>query len=231
MTCVRFDNVCFRHRYDDFDVLSGASFEIGQDICTLLVDSQCGKTTICRLLTGELKPQQGKLSVDGVSACDIKPADSGILYLSDKTPFFLHKKVEYNIAYPLALRKVKRDVRSDIVSAVAQKCGIVDLLQKKVCKLTCDEQRLVALARGITVPRRVVLFDDFFVNGKHAQTDFDSYDMQSVFSLFPDCVKVVVTSDKENAVGKCIVLDGGKCVFCGDEEQARQVVDELSWQV
>lgn len=230
MTAVCFDNVTFRHQYDDFDVLCGATFALDEQTCTVLIDSQCGKTTLCRLLMGELKAQNGQILLDGAPVDNVKPGNVGMLYLSCRGLFFDGKSVAQNIAYPLVVRKVERKTRDKIVASVAERLAIADLLAKRVRDLTDDQRRLVVLARGLTVPRRIVLFDDFFVAERHAETPFDSYDIQTVFALFADSTKIVVTSNPNLAIGKTAVIDGGKCVLCGTPEQAVALVDDLGWK-
>ena len=92
---IRFDDVVFRYPYDSFDVLKGATFCLESGINTVLCDLQSGKTTICRLILGELQPTAGKISVFGNSPDEKNPAKN-ILYLPQKPVFFRNRSVLYN---------------------------------------------------------------------------------------------------------------------------------------
>ena len=101
---IRFDDVVFRYPYDSFDVLKGATFCLESGINTVLCDLQSGKTTICRLILGELQPTSGKISVFGNSPDEKNPAKN-ILYLPQKPVFFRNRSVLYNLQYPSRVRK------------------------------------------------------------------------------------------------------------------------------
>lgn len=225
MTKIRFDNVYYKYHYDDFAVFDGLSFTLDEAVNSVWCDVQCGKGTLCRLLTGELKAGKGQIYFDELPLDGITAAERGILYLTKTPTLFEHKSVLYNVAYPLAVRKVAGREREKAASEALEKLGIAELTKVKTCKLSTDERRLVALARGLTVPRNVVLLDDFFVQGGKANTAFDSFDQNAVFDLWKDATKVVLTADKRLLTGKSVVLDGGKCVYYGDAAGAAECAE------
>lgn len=217
-----FDNVTYRYHYDNFDVLKNASFNLVNGVNTVLADIQSGKTTICKLLCKDISATSGQITIDEVSIASITDEHLGILYLPQNPTFFERRSVQYNIEYPLFLRKVPKDVRFKRVNEVANALGI-DFLSTQPFKLTSYERRIVALARGLTVQRKAVLFDDFFdVEEQYA-------DVQSVTRLFPDATVVVFTSNVNIAMGNVVVLDGGAVAFCGDASGAKQAVGNLQW--
>lgn len=229
MNDIAFCDVAYKFHYADYPVLSGATFRLDEAVNTLCADKQSGKSTVCRLLVGDMKAQSGNILLGDLPINSITPVERGILYLSSDYPLFKHKTVADNVEYPLVVRKVARAERGKIIEQALRSVGAAELAKVKVSKLTEEQIRLVVLARGLTVQRKIVLFDDFFAYGKSAQTDFDSYDVQQVLGLFPDATKVVCTSDSRLLVGKTAVLDGGKCVYEGNAEGAQAVVEQLPW--
>ena len=67
---VELANVTFR--YDRRPVLTGISMTIPRGkVVAIMGGSGCGKTTILRLIGGQLKPQSGRVIVDGKSMPDL----------------------------------------------------------------------------------------------------------------------------------------------------------------
>lgn len=219
---IELDNVTLQYPYDEFAVLKNVSFTLCDGLNTVLADVQSGKTSLCRMLVGDIKPTSGQIRVDGQPLDGISNANLDILYLTAKPSFFNGRSILYNIAYPLQVRRVSKAVRRGIASELADRFGISQV-QRKVKLLTAEECKRVALARGLTVPRKRVLWDDFF-DGVDLQT------AQKALSLFGDGVShVIVTSDARLAMGNTIVLDGGEVYFCGSADEARRQVVQLHW--
>ena len=54
--------------YDDRPILKGISMEIPRGkVVAIMGGSGCGKTTLLRLIGGQLKPSRGEVLVDGLS--------------------------------------------------------------------------------------------------------------------------------------------------------------------
>lgn len=221
---IEFNNVTLKYHYEEFALLKGASFTLKSGVNTILADSQSGKSSICKLLMKEVRPTSGEISVDGLKIDGITNADLGILYLPSAPTFFPNRSVLYNIEYPLKVRKIAKNERRQRAIAVAELLGI-DFLDEKAKKLTAEQKKLVALARGLTVKRKIALFDDFFA----FEGDASLEKIKEVLKLFDGATCVILTSDKRLAQGNAVVLDGGVTVFSGEVNEAQSVVDGLGW--
>ena len=218
-----FEDIKLRYQYDDFDVLKGANFTLIDGVNTVLADVQSGKSSICKLLVKDVAASSGQIFVDGKDVSSITNDNLDILYLPTKPAFFESRSVLYNIEYPLKVRKRPKMERQELAKHVAQQLG-VDFLDVKLKKLNDSDRRRVALARGLTVRRKIVLFDDFFTD--------ETYDIESidkVLQLFEGATCVILTSDARKATGNTVVLDGGLTVYQGDADGARQIVNDLGW--
>lgn len=214
-----FDDVTLHYHFDEYPLLKGVSFTLTDGVNTVLCDTQSGKTSICKLLVKEIAPTSGQILVDGLSISSITNAHLGILYLPSNPAFFPNRSVQYNIDYPLKVRKTPKQAIDCKVREIAEKLGISNL-QLKAKKLNQAEKLTVALARGLTVERKVVLFDDYF-----ASVD----DIDSVLQLFDGATCVIFTSDVNLARGNVVVLDGGVTVYQGDADCAKQIVNNFGW--
>lgn len=217
---IRFVNVTFKYPYDDFALLQDATFTLQDGLNTILCDVLSGKTTICKLILGELQPQSGEIFIDGKRFSPKEHPD--VLYLPQNPTFFEGRSVLFNLQYPAKVRKILPQTQQRILQ-FATTFGLENKLRQKVNKLSQQEKTQLALARGLTVERPTVLFDGFFDN-----TCYEP--LQLVQQHFPFCkTAVVLTSCADFACGNTVVIDGKKCVYQGDAEGAKQVVQSLCW--
>ena len=209
-----FDKVTYRYHYDQFELFKGLSFTLPKDVNTILCGEQGGKSSICKLLCNQIAPQSGNVTIFGIQCNTNK--DNGVLWLPKTPVFFENRSVLFNIAYPLQVRKVAKLQRDIIAKRLAEQFGLPT--DTKVNKLTAEQKRTLAIARGLTVERKVVLFDDFFTNKQQ---------LMETLELFPNAIKVVLTSNTAFATGHTVVIDCGECIFEGDAGQAIAKCQEI----
>lgn len=219
---IEFQNVSFKYHYEQFSLFENVSFTLCNGVNIVLCDVMSGKTTLCKMILGLQKPDSGKILVDGRDIYAEKFTADALL-LPSKPVFFQNKTVAYNLQYPFRIRKQKASEQQ--LQGLASRLGLSDVLNKKVRTLSPCQQKSLAIARGLTVPRKIVLFDGFFNNTCEG---FD-WSMEDVIDLFPCQTKVVLTSKPSLAQGNTVVLDGKTCVFQGNAEQAKEAVQCLPW--
>ena len=202
-----FDKVTYRYHYEQFDLFKGLSFTLCEGVNTILCGEQSGKSSICKLLCNQIAAQSGNVTICGIQ-CNANK-DNGVLWLSQKPAFFEGRSVLFNIAYPLKVRKVAKLQRDIIAKQLAEQFGLP--IDTKVKKLTDEQKHKLAIARGLTVERKVVLVDDFFDNKQQ---------LMETLELFPDAIKVVLTSKTSLAMGHTVVIDCGECIFEGSAADA-----------
>lgn len=218
---IEFRNVALHYHYDDYAVLKELNFTLINGVNTILCDTQSGKSSICKLLTKQFKPTNGQIFVDNTNIESITNQGLGILYMPSEPVFFERRSVKYNILYPLKIRKLAKDDQLKRLDYVKSKVGLGNV-DVKAKSLTSDERRRVAIARGLTVNRKVVLLDDFCN---------DSAQIDEAIRLFNGSAIVFLTSDVSLVRGNVIVLDGGISVYQGNAEGAIEIRKNLSWIV
>lgn len=218
---IEFDDVTLQYPYEDTALLKGVSFTLCDGVNTLLCDTQSGKTSICRLILKDVKPSGGQIFVDGRQLESISHANLDILYLTGDPVFFERRSILYNIEYPLKVRKVAKHVRRGVATELAERLGVTDL-KSKLRTLSTEQRKLVSIVRGLTVARKIVLWDDFF-------QDADADTVQKALQLFKGATQVIVTSNADLAQGNVVVLDGGETVYSGDADGAKRTVEQLQW--
>ena len=171
-------------------------------------------------MTKQVKPSSGNIFCNDEDISCITNERLGILYLSDKPTFFENKSVLCNTEYPLKVRKLSKDERKCRALEVLSKLAITDV-DVKISKLNERERKLAAIARGLTVPRQIVMFDDFFE---------EDDDADEIVRLFDAQINIILTSDVRLARGNnAVVLDGGYTAYQGDTVNAVECVRKLNW--
>ena len=128
-------------------------------------ESGCGKTTLLNILTGMLSPDSGSVTIDGKNIfTDMKesertlPRHEKISYMTQGITLIPELTVWQNIICPLELSGRKADKKD--VNALAQKLGILNILDSFPSEISGGEYRRVLLARCILPDAKLLLVDE-----------------------------------------------------------------------
>ena len=145
------------------------SFAIRQrSIFAIMGGSGCGKTTILRLIGGQLKPDSGKVFVAGQSVPDL---DADALYhlrrkfgmLFQFGALFTDMSVFENIAFPMREHTdLSEELIRDLVLMKLHAVGLRGAASLMPAELSGGMARRVALARAIALDPMVVMYDEPF---------------------------------------------------------------------
>ena len=167
-TAVELDNVTFG--YDRTrQVLSGITMTIPRgQVVAIMGGSGCGKTTILRLIGGQLRPTEGRVIVAGQSVPDL---DRDGLYalrrevgmLFQFGALFTDMSVFENIAFPLREHTdLSEEMIRDLVLMKLNAVGLRGAAGLVPSALSGGMARRVALARAIALDPMLALYDEPF---------------------------------------------------------------------
>ncbi len=155
--------------YDIRPVLKGITMTIPRGkIVAIMGGSGCGKTTILRLIGGQLRPLSGQVRVGGLSVPDLS-ADAlyelrrrfGMLFQFGA--LFTDMSVYENIAFPMREHTdLPEELIRDLVLMKLQAVGLRGAAQLMPAELSGGMARRVALARAIALDPLLVLYDEPF---------------------------------------------------------------------
>jgi phospholipid/cholesterol/gamma-HCH transport system ATP-binding protein len=164
---VELDDVTFG--YDARRVLDHISMAIPRGrVVAIMGGSGCGKTTILRLIGGQLHPQTGDVRVAGQS---VPSLDRDQLYalrrrfgmLFQFGALFTDMSVFENIAFPLREHTdLSEELIRDLVLMKLHAVGLRGAAQLMPSELSGGMARRVALARAIALDPMVVMYDEPF---------------------------------------------------------------------
>lgn len=146
-------------------VLRGLSLKLGQgQMAGLVGRNGAGKTSTLRAIMGHLPLSGGTLRFDGQALDRLPPhwrARLGIGYLPEDRGLVPALSVEENILLPLwATRSAHSKERLDFVYSVLPE--LAAMRDRRALLLSGGQQKLVALARALTVGTRLLLLDEPF---------------------------------------------------------------------
>ncbi|MBI4287007.1 MAG: ABC transporter ATP-binding protein [Chloroflexi bacterium] len=147
--------------------VDGISFEVKDgELLTLLGPSGCGKSTTLRLIAGLERPDAGEISVGNkvLSSNEKKiftpPEKRGMGMVFQSYAVWPHMTVGENVAYPLALRHVPKEVQKEKVRSALELVGLGGLGDRPGTLLSGGQQQRVALARALVFEPETLLLDE-----------------------------------------------------------------------
>ena len=126
--------------------------------------SGAGKTTLLNCIAGLVRPDAGRIVVDGAVLFDsaqkicLPVERRRVGYVFQDLALFPHLTVEQNLAYGLG--KMSREQLAPRVTAILSSFRIQHLSQRKPSELSGGERQRVALARTLVTDPRVLLLDE-----------------------------------------------------------------------
>ncbi len=151
-------------RYGKRYVVSDVTIEVNRgEVVGLLGPNGAGKTTTFQIITGFLKPDKGKVLLDGRDITDLpvyQRARLGIGYLSQEASIFRKLTVEENIWAILEL--LGRDDKEKQTRELLTKLAITQLAKRRGDTLSGGERRRAELARALATKPNFLLLDEPF---------------------------------------------------------------------
>ena len=153
--------------YGDRSVVNDVSFEVnkGEVVC-LLGPNGAGKTTTFYMVVGLVKPNKGKVLLDGtdISAWPMNiRAINGIGYLPQEASIFRKLTVDDNIKLVLQMNnKLTEDEKKRKLEELLDEFGMTRLRSYTGIQLSGGERRRVELARALAASPDFILLDEPF---------------------------------------------------------------------
>ena len=218
-----------------------AAFTAGNTSTALLGASGCGKSMTLRCIAGIVKPDRGRIVLDGrvlfdsAQHIDLPPQQRGVGLLFQNYALFPNMTVEQNILCGLKAEKAPPPA-----ALPAPKClramRLETLAKRYPAQLSGGQQQRAALARILVGKPRILMLDEPF-------SALDSYlreevegEVGSLLANFAGTA-LLVTHNRDEAYRLCkemIVLNEGQVLragkqrgFCRPAERCRRTADRL----
>ena len=216
--------VTIAKRFEGFTL--HADFTAGNTAAAILGASGCGKSMTLRCIAGVVKPDSGRIVLDGrvlfdsEKGIDLPPQQRNVGLLFQNYALFPNMTVEQNIL--CALKKEKDPAaRKAACGSALRAMRLEELAHRLPSELSGGQQQRAALARLLAGRPRILMLDEPF-------SALDSYlreevegEVGSLFSNF-DGTALLVTHDRNEAYRLCremIVMDSGEVLRVGTTKE------------
>jgi molybdate transport system ATP-binding protein len=155
--------VALRHGFPGF-TLDAAFTAPGPGVTALFGPSGCGKSTVLAAVAGLLRPDAGRVALDGVALLDtarglaLPPERRCCGVVFQDARLFPHLSVASNLRY--GLRRAPRGATGPGFEEVVALLGIGGLLDRRPLGLSGGERQRVALGRALLARPRLLLMDE-----------------------------------------------------------------------
>lgn len=211
-------------RFGRVAALAGVTHTFPKGALTAVVGpSGCGKTTLLRVLAGFVRPDQGRVWMDGRDVTDFPPQVRDCALVFQNYALWPHMTVFDNVAFGLRLRRLpSHEVRDRVREALAlvELDRVPGIESRRPRELSGGQQQRVALARAIAVRPRLLLLDEPLSNLDAKVRHRVRVEIRTL-QRRTGITTVYVTHDQEEALSIAdvlVVMEGGRVVQAGRPE-------------
>jgi len=160
------DVVSIAKSYDRRIVLSDVSLSVGHgEVLGLLGPNGAGKTTCFYSIMGLVKPDSGRVLLDGVDITGLpmyRRAVLGLGYLPQETSIFRGMTVAQNIMSVLELAQPDKTAREGRLEQLLDEFSLTRLRDSLATALSGGERRRCEIARALAADPSIMLLDEPF---------------------------------------------------------------------
>lgn len=219
---IRLDNVCFRYKNSDSDVLNNITANIRYNKSTAIVGaSGSGKTTLVKLLSGLYQPDKGAIYLNDINMKQI-PQDIRCHYIN----VVMQDPQFFNLSILENLLMAKPDATMDEINDVCKKANIYKFIQElpdkydtligeRGIKLSGGQKQRLAIARTLLLDPQVLIFDE-------ATSSLDSENEAAIVNAIHNLSKIktiIIISHRFSTISKSddiIIIQDKKIIEQGD---------------
>lgn len=195
------------------EILHEISLDIREgEFVSLLGASGCGKTTLLKSIAGLLETSRGDIRIQETSVLEIPPERRGTVIVFQDLRLFPHMTVEGNIAFPMELQKVSKDIRKERVKRLLKEVQLSGFENRKLREMSGGQMQRVALARALAADPKVLLLDEPF-SGLDESLRLEMGSLVKKLHRERRITTILVTHDKREALqmsDRIALMSGGR---------------------
>jgi lipopolysaccharide export system ATP-binding protein len=215
-------------------VVNRVSIEVAQgEIVGLLGPNGAGKTTTFYMITGMVRPSDGKIFLDALDLTRLpmyRRARLGLGYLSQEPSIFRRLTVEENVMAILETLPMPAAQRRQRLMELLEELSVAHLAKNRAYTLSGGERRRVEIARALVTNPRFILLDEPFAGVDPIAVE----DIQNIVrGLKQRHIGVLITdhnvhetlsiTDRAYLLYEGTVLKSGSAEFLADDPEARKL--------
>jgi lipopolysaccharide export system ATP-binding protein len=210
--------------YDKRSVLTDVSVSVGRgEVVGLLGPNGAGKTTCFYSVMGLVKPDSGRVMLDGNDITGLpmyRRAILGLGYLPQETSIFRGLTIEKNILTVLELAEPDAAARAEKLDRLLDEFGLTRLRDAPAMALSGGERRRAEIARALAADPSIMLLDEPFAG-------IDPISIADIRELVRDLkrrdIGVLITDhnvrETLDIVDRAYIIYDGRVLFSGSPEE------------
>jgi glycerol transport system ATP-binding protein len=200
----------------------------------LLGPSGCGKSTMLNIISGLLRPSEGRVLFDGQDVTGLDTGRRNIAQVFQVPVIYKSMTVGENLGFPLVCRGASSHKIRARVETVAERLGLTRWLKRPANALTADMKQLVSLGRGLVREDVAAILLDEPLTVIDPQLKFDLRRILKEINEEFRVTMVLVTHDQTEALtfaGEIVVMNHGEVVQAGSPTELfeRPATEHVGW--
>ena len=150
------------HRYGAVEAVKDFDLDIAPgEIVSLLGPSGCGKTTLLNIISGLVRPTEGRVLFNGADLTNVPTEQRQIAQVFQFPVVYDTMTVRDNLAFPLRNRGLPAVEIERTVHDISRMLNLEDALDRRAAGLTADGKQKISLGRGLVrADVNVIMFDE-----------------------------------------------------------------------
>ena len=131
------------------------------EVLGLLGPNGAGKSTCLRILSGNLAPSSGRVSIAGVDLVrDPLRAKRHLGYLPERPPLYPELRIGEYLHFCAGLHRIPRGRIGEAVAQALTRCGLEDLGQRPIARLSKGYRQRLGIAQALLHRPRLLILDE-----------------------------------------------------------------------
>ena len=216
-------------RYASVQALFDVSIDVpAGSVVAVLGANGAGKSTLARSVSGLVPSSAGKVTFDGKDITKAKPHDirrAGLVHIPEGRGIFPGLSVQENLRMGVRRVGTPDQRKSAIEHAYEMFPRLAERRGQRAGTLSGGEQQMLALARALAVPPKLIIADEMSLGLAPLVVDFV---FESITTAAATGVTIVLIEQFIHRAlalaSQCVILKQGSIAWTGPSEHARQEV-------
>jgi len=203
-------------RFDAVAAVDGLSFTVERgEIFGLVGPDGAGKTATMRMLAGVMRPDQGRIVIDGVDVvADAEEGKQHISYMPQRFGLYEDLTVDENIRFYADLFEVPAQAREERAARLLAASGMTQFRARLAGQLSGGMKQKLGLTCALVHTPRILLLDEPTTGvDPVSRRDF----WRILYGLRDEGVTIVISTaylDEAERCNRLALLDRGRVLYC-----------------
>ena len=148
--------------YAELTAVDRVNFDLKRgEVLGFLGPNGAGKSTTMQMITGNLAPTEGRITINGIDLIDNpKLAKAEIGYLPEQPPLYIELSVDEYLRFCAKINGIPRPRQNNAVNYAINRCGLGEVKNRLIANLSKGYQQRVGIAQAIIHTPSIVILDE-----------------------------------------------------------------------